>query len=101
MTPIASKKKSLALVDAEEKADVVLTIDDRALTVPKIVFGIGARPPRTARAASSTAAGECCESWTGRDQTVTCGPIGAAYVRAADQRVNPHVDVGHQSRWLG
>ena len=41
---IASKKKSLAPVDAEENADVVLTIDDRALTVPKIVFGIGARP---------------------------------------------------------
>ncbi len=41
---IASKKKSLALVDAEENADVVLTIDDRAVTVPKIVFGLGARP---------------------------------------------------------
>ncbi len=41
---VASKKKSVVVVDAEEDADVILTVDDRALTVPKVVFGMGARP---------------------------------------------------------
>lgn len=41
---VASKKKSLVLVDAEEKGDVVLAVEDRAVTVPKVVFGMGERP---------------------------------------------------------
>jgi hypothetical protein len=36
---LASKKKIVAIVDAEDKADVVIDVIDRAVTIPKVVFG--------------------------------------------------------------
>ena len=36
---LAGKKKTLAIVEDEDKADVVVEVIDRALTVPRIVFG--------------------------------------------------------------
>ena len=41
---LASNKKLLAIVDDEEKADVVIEVIGREVTVPKVVLGIGARP---------------------------------------------------------
>ena len=39
-TAVANRKKSLVVVDDEEKADVVIEILDRAVNVPKVVMGI-------------------------------------------------------------
>lgn len=41
---IADRKKSLASVDAEEKADVTVEVVQRFTEVPKLVIGIGSRP---------------------------------------------------------
>lgn len=41
---IASKKKTLAVVDAALKADLVLEVVDRGVTVPKVVMGYFPRP---------------------------------------------------------
>ena len=41
---IADRKKSLASVDAEEKADVTVEVVQRGTEIPKIVIGIGSRP---------------------------------------------------------
>jgi len=41
---IADRKKSLASVDAEEKADVTVEVVQRATEIPKLVIGIGSRP---------------------------------------------------------
>ena len=43
-TALAGKKKLFTIVDDEDKADVVLEVQDRMVTVPKIVIGIGPRP---------------------------------------------------------
>jgi hypothetical protein len=43
-TALAGKKKLVTIVDDEDKADVVLEVQDRMVTVPKIVIGIGPRP---------------------------------------------------------
>lgn len=40
---ISGKKKVLVIVPDQDRADVVIDVLDRGLTVPKIVFGIGAR----------------------------------------------------------
>lgn len=40
---LARKKKTIAVVDDEDKADVVVEIVDRSVTVPKVVIGVG--PP--------------------------------------------------------
>lgn len=40
---LARRKKSITVVDDEDKADVVLAILDRSVTVPKGVIGVG--PP--------------------------------------------------------
>lgn len=41
---IASRKKTLALVDAEGKADLILEVLDRSLDVPKVVMGLAPQP---------------------------------------------------------
>jgi hypothetical protein len=41
---LAGKKKIFTIVDDEDKADVVLEVQERTVTVPKIVIGIGPRP---------------------------------------------------------
>lgn len=41
---LASKKKTLRVVEDEDSADIVIDVVDRALTIPKVVFGLGARP---------------------------------------------------------
>ena len=41
---VARHKKSLVVVDDESKADVVIEILDRAVTVPKVVLGLQPRP---------------------------------------------------------
>lgn len=41
---LAGKKKSIAVVDDEDKADLIVEILDRGVTVPRVVIGIGARP---------------------------------------------------------
>jgi hypothetical protein len=43
-TALAGKKKLFTIVGDEDKADVVLEVQDRMVTVPKIVIGIGPRP---------------------------------------------------------
>ena len=41
---LASKKKTMAIVTEEEKADIVVEVIERAYDVPRVVFGMGARP---------------------------------------------------------
>jgi hypothetical protein len=41
---LGTKKKTLAVVDAADKADLVLEILDRSVTVPKVVMGLQPRP---------------------------------------------------------
>lgn len=41
---IAARKKTMAVVLAAEKADLVLDVVDRGVTVPKVVMGLGPRP---------------------------------------------------------
>jgi hypothetical protein len=41
---LASKKKTLRVVEDEDSADIVIDVVDRALTIPKLVLGLGARP---------------------------------------------------------
>ena len=41
---LASKKKSLAVVEDEDQADVTVDVVDRGLLVPKVVIGISPRP---------------------------------------------------------
>lgn len=41
---LRSKKKSLAVVEEEDGADITVEIVDRGLIVPKVVMGIGPRP---------------------------------------------------------
>jgi hypothetical protein len=41
---LATKKKTLAVVDAADKADLVLEVLDRTVTVPKVVMGLSPRP---------------------------------------------------------
>jgi hypothetical protein len=41
---LAKSKKTLAVVDAADKADVVAEILDRGVTVPKVVIGLSPRP---------------------------------------------------------
>jgi len=41
---LGTKKKTLAVVDAADKADLVLEILDRSVTVPKVVMGLSPRP---------------------------------------------------------
>ena len=55
---LASKKKLVTIVDDEDKADVVLEVQERTVTVPKIVIGIGPRPGQTTNPASTMPARE-------------------------------------------
>jgi hypothetical protein len=41
---LASKKKTITVVKDEDKADIVIEVIERAIDVPRVVFGIGARP---------------------------------------------------------
>jgi hypothetical protein len=41
---LGTKKKTLAVVDDEDQADVVVDVSYRGVTVPKVVVGIGPRP---------------------------------------------------------
>jgi len=41
---VANKKKSLASVDDEDKADVTVEVLQRVIEVPKVVIGMGTRP---------------------------------------------------------
>jgi hypothetical protein len=41
---LARQKKLFTIVEAEDRADVALEVQDRTLTVPKIVIGIGSGP---------------------------------------------------------
>ena len=41
---LASKKKTMVLVDREDNADLVLEVLSRGVTVPKVVFGLGPKP---------------------------------------------------------
>ncbi len=41
---LAAKKKSVVIVDDEDRADVVLEVIERTRTVPRVVFGLAARP---------------------------------------------------------
>jgi hypothetical protein len=41
---LAGRKKLITIVDDEDKADVVIEIDERTTVVPKIVIGLGPRP---------------------------------------------------------
>ena len=41
---LGTKKKTLAVVEARDKADLVLVILDRNVTVPKVVMGLSPRP---------------------------------------------------------
>jgi hypothetical protein len=41
---LGTKKKTLAVVDAADKADLVLEILDRSVTIPKVVMGLSPRP---------------------------------------------------------
>lgn len=50
---LAGKKKLVAIVDDEDKADVVVDVHDRTTTVPKIVIGIGPRPGQTTSPAAT------------------------------------------------
>jgi len=54
---LADKKKTVAIVSEKERADVVVEVADRAVTIPKVAFGVapaagppGAGPARPARA---------------------------------------------------
>jgi hypothetical protein len=50
---LAGKKKLFTIVDDEDKADVVLKVEGRALTTPKIVIGIGPGPGQTTNPATT------------------------------------------------
>jgi hypothetical protein len=41
---LAGKKKTIAIVTDEDLADLTIDVLDRSLTVPRVVFGVGARP---------------------------------------------------------
>ena len=41
---LGSKKNAFVMINEEDPADVVIDVRGRALTVPKVVIGIGARP---------------------------------------------------------
>jgi hypothetical protein len=41
---LASKKQTFVIIKEEDPADVVIDVRGRALTVPKVVIGMGARP---------------------------------------------------------
>jgi hypothetical protein len=41
---LAGKQRHLLLVNDEDKADVVLEVIDRGVTIPKVVIGLGPRP---------------------------------------------------------
>jgi hypothetical protein len=55
---LAGKKKLFTIVDDEDKADVVLEVQERTVTVPKIVIGIGPRPGQPSNPASTMPARE-------------------------------------------
>ena len=41
---LADKKKTIAVVTDEHLADISIEVVDRGITVPRVVFGVGARP---------------------------------------------------------
>ena len=41
---LADRKKTIAIVTDEDLADLAIEVLDRSLTVPRVVFGVGARP---------------------------------------------------------
>jgi len=41
---LAARKKTIAIVTDEDLADLAIEVIDRSLTVPRVVFGVGARP---------------------------------------------------------
>lgn len=45
---LSTKRKTLAIVDREDDADLVLEVVNRFVTIPKVVIGIGARPGQPA-----------------------------------------------------
>ena len=55
---LAGKKKLFTIVDDEDKADIVLEVQERTVTVPKIVIGIGPRPGQSTNPASTMPARE-------------------------------------------
>ena len=52
-TAIAAKKKLFTIVEDESRADVVVAVQERTTTVPKIVIGIGPRPGQAGDPAKS------------------------------------------------
>jgi hypothetical protein len=50
---LAGKKKLFTIVDGEDKADVVLKVEGRVLTTPKILIGIGSAPGQTTNPATT------------------------------------------------
>ena len=47
---LAAKRKTTAIVDTEDHADIVVDVLSRGLIVPKVVIGLGARPGQPASA---------------------------------------------------
>jgi len=43
-TGLAGKKKTVVIVDDEDRADVAIEVIERTRTVPRVVFGLAARP---------------------------------------------------------
>ena len=50
---LAGRKKLITIVDDEDKADVVIEVDDRTTVVPKIVIGLGPRPGQPSNPAAT------------------------------------------------
>ena len=50
---LAGRKKLIAIVDDEDKADVVIEVDERTTVVPKIVIGLGPRPGQPSNPAAT------------------------------------------------
>lgn len=50
---LAGKKRLFTIVNDEDKADVVLKVEGRALTTPKILIGIGSAPGQTTNPATT------------------------------------------------
>jgi hypothetical protein len=55
---LAGRKKLVTIVDDEDKADVVVDVQDRTTIVPRITIGLGPRPGQTSNPAATGPARE-------------------------------------------
>jgi hypothetical protein len=98
---LAGKKKSVVIVDDGDRADVVLEVIERTRTVPRVVFGLAARPGQPSSGVPPPArVVHLRVTLTHRDESVTLANKNALLESAGGWKAAADDIVKQCERWI-